>query len=119
MRYFIPSGKKLKEVNEKEYDDWALYEIQDYLLPGYSLMKGDILYSMETMYKGACDKDEIPPLPFILFYFEDEFIISEDGISKPVRMDITECFESFDELQKRRNELIKKIEAEEAFRYEV
>jgi|ERR1041385_4322875 hypothetical protein len=112
MKYFIYVNDEIKEVPEAEYEAWYSLEGENYNLPDYSILIDGNQYSIETKYVGALDKDEWDnPMPFVLFYFEDEYKIHPDGIRSNHDKDIIEYFKSFDELVKYRNDLIQKIES--------
>jgi hypothetical protein len=107
MHYFIPSTyNHLLEVTADAYDNWYNAFAKDYLLPEcYFVSKEGHKYSIETMYQGACDKSENPPLPFVVIFFPDKSIITPDGI-KTIPENEEYYFATYQEMKTKYDKLI-------------
>lgn len=107
MKYVIVEGNRLKEVNGKIYEDWIENSSRKYTLPEYSIKNDGIKHTIDTDFAGAFDEENLP-FPFVLFHFEYKTIKFKNELRKVARTS-TEYFETFEELKKRRAELIKFI----------
>jgi hypothetical protein len=106
MKYFVYNGNGLEPTTSKGYDKWMAEEWQFYKLPDYYTSIEDFVYSIETIYVGAIDKDE-EAKPFIIQIFKDELVLSEQGVSREYRQDRTEYFNSFDDYYEYYQQLLK------------
>ncbi len=104
-KYVIVENNMLKKVTQGIYENWLENNSDQFMLPAYTKEKKNVKHTIDTDFVGITEHDE-PVLPFVLFHFEDEVL--RNGIKKLVK-DMVEHFETFDELKKRREELIKKI----------
>ena len=109
-RFIIEVENELDEVDESTYDGWIAVFGEQYKLPVYKKEVNGNCYAIETMFQGAMDKGK-GDYPFILFYFEDINSIVADGIHTNIDNDRIEYFDSFNELKKRRQEIISEMEA--------
>ena len=107
MKYVIAKGDRLKEVTEKKYEEWIENSSRQYTLPEYSVKNNGIRHTIDTDFVGALNEENVP-FPFVLFHFEDKTIKFKNELRKVART-TTEYFETFEELKKRRAELIKFI----------
>lgn len=110
MRYYICDERETWEVPETSYDVWHNTVASKFKLPDYRIVTGEFIYAVESMYKGAIDKDEAV-LPFILILFIDEVVIDSEGLNQRSLSEDAEYFATFDEYQKRYYELKKKWES--------
>jgi len=110
FKYFIYDGENFKEVEINDYESWLCNFSDDYLLPDYALDTGKILYSIESAYNGAVDLDE-ELLPFILFYHENQLIVSTEGIEDQGSDFWVMCFKTFEEMKVAQNNIIETLES--------
>ena len=103
MKYRIYNNNQLNEVSESEYENWLEQEGNNYLLPEVNLASGINNFTIDTDYQGVHKEDE-KPLPFVLFIHSEEMRHGQEKES-------VEHFQSFDELKKRRDELIEQIQS--------
>lgn len=66
MKYFIPSGETLIEVPESVYDSFVAENKASITIP----LKSGTNHTIEGLFNGECDTNELPPLPFILSIFD-------------------------------------------------
>ncbi|MEO8150686.1 MAG: hypothetical protein ABI723_23845 [Bacteroidia bacterium] len=112
MKYFIYKHNKLTEVSEQDYELWALYEMENYVLPEYLAIINSCVYSIETIYQGVIDEQGSgKPRPFVMFYSEYVIQLGNEGVKYLNNKESMEFFETIEALVTRRNELIRITQA--------
>ncbi len=106
-KYIIIENNCLKRVSQGIYENWLENNSDQFDLPAYTVEAKNKKYTIDTDYVGSLEKND-PELPFVLFHFEDKIVNNKKGMKKTVK-DVIEHFETFEELKKRREELIKRI----------
>ena len=110
MRYFIYSDIEITEVGANTYEFWHEQNSENFKLPDFEITVEETVYSMETMYHGAIDKDE-DILPFVIFYFEDNLVLTEEGIKREYFRDEIFYFKTFEEMHEKYSEIVVTLSA--------
>ena len=101
MKYIVYENHDLKEVNEEVYEEWLKNTAEQYSLPVYKIEIDTITYIIDTDYQGVFE-DGMECCPFVLYYIERVKGDAEDNQKE-------EYYNTFEELNQRREELIKTI----------
>ena len=109
MKYFIYENNKLKKVKRSVYEQWIRCEGGFYVLPDYTILIDENLYSIETVFAGAVDDDE-DALPFVICRIDSELELRKDGVSFKTVSDSVEYFANYESLSNRYYDLINEIE---------
>jgi hypothetical protein len=106
MRYFIPQDNELLEVSDAYYETWYELCASQFLLPeiSFTTEEGNEHF-IETMYLGACDVSEMEPLPFVVIFFPDKMIITENGVTT-IPQNEEFYFKTFEEMKAKYNSLL-------------
>lgn len=102
MTYMIYENNLLKTVGEDEYERWLEEKADEYVLPVYKKVIDSTTYIVDTDYQGVFE-DGKQCCPFVLYTLVDLHNNEEPE-------EDTEYFDSFYELNKRREKLIAGIE---------
>ncbi len=100
MKYVIIEDNKLKKVSQGIYEYWLENKSDQFILPTFTKKLKNKKFIIDTDFVGSFQKNQ-PVHPFVLFKYE------EQGTNTV--KDEVEYFETFEELKKRRQELIEQI----------
>jgi hypothetical protein len=99
MKYVIIEDNKVKKVSQGIYEYWLENKSDQFILPAYTKKLKNKKFIIDTDFVGTFEKNQ-PVQPFVLFQYEEQ--------GNTVK-DVVEHFETFEELKKRRQELIEQI----------